>query len=43
MDYKNDGVDWFCFGGFGDNYCSFFRVYVNFISYLILRKFALFS
>jgi hypothetical protein len=27
----------------GDGYGSFFGVYVDFISYLILRKFALFS
>jgi len=43
MDYRNDRVDWFSCGGFGDGYGSFFGVYVDFISYLILRKFALFS
>jgi len=42
MVYRNDRVDWF-FGGFGDGYGSFFGVYVDFVSYLILRKFAVFS
>ena len=43
MDYRNDGGDCFAFGGFGDAYSSFFGVYVDFISPVILRKFALFS
>jgi len=43
MDYRNDRVDWFSCGGFGDGYGSFFGVYVDLICYLILRKFALFS
>ena len=43
MGYRNDHVDWFSIGGFGDGYSSFFGVYVDFICYLILRKFALFS
>jgi len=43
MDYRNNQVGWFSFGGFGDGYGSFFAVYVDFTSYLILRKFALFS
>ena len=43
IDYRNDRVDWFSFRGFGDGYGSFFGVYVNFICYLILRKFVLFS
>jgi len=43
MDYRNDCVDWFAFRGFGDSYGSFFGVYIKFISYLILRMFALLS
>jgi len=38
MGYRNDHVDWFSIGGFGDGYGSFFGVYVDFVSYLILRK-----
>jgi len=36
MDYRNECVDWFSFGGFGDRYASFFGAYIDFISYLIL-------
>jgi len=43
MDYRNDRMDWFSFGGFGDGYGSFLGVYVDFISYLILQRFALLS
>jgi len=43
MDYRNDCVDWFSFGGLENRYGSCFGVYVDFISYVILRKFALFS
>jgi len=43
MDYRNDRVDCFSFGGFGDAYGSFFGVYVDFISYLMLRNLASFS
>ena len=43
MDYRNEHVDWISCGGFGDGYSSFFGAYVDFISYLILRKFALFA
>ena len=42
MGYRNYRVDWFAIGGSGDGYSSFFGVYVDFVSYLILRKFALF-
>jgi len=42
MDYRNECVDWFSFGDFGDGYGSFFGVYVDFISCLVLRKFASF-
>jgi len=36
MDYGNDRMDWFSCGGFEDGYGSFFGVYVDFISCLIL-------
>ena len=41
IDYRNDDVDWFSFGGFGDGSDCFFGIHVDLISYLILRKFAL--
>jgi len=41
MNYRNHFVDWFSCKGFGDGYSSVFGIYVDFISYLILQKFAL--
>jgi len=40
IDYRSHYVDWVSCGGFGDGNRALFSVYVDFISYLILRKFA---
>jgi len=42
IDYRSDYLDWVSCRCFGDGNGAFFSVYVDFISYLILRKFALF-